>query len=1608
MFDVFGSLRAVIKFETTQVDNSVFRLHYKGTVILLIAFSLLVTSRQYIGEPIECIQPDGVPKSVINTYCWIHATFTIPAALSKIVGEEVAHPGVWSERPGDEKTYHKYYQWVCFVLFFQAGLFYMPRYLWKVWEGGKMKMLVQGLKDPIMADDKKKEKKKMLVEYMTMHMHSHNTYAYSFAFCELLNFINVVGQIYFVNVFLGGEFTTYGPDVVKFTETDQEDRNDAMIRVFPRITKCTFHYYGPSGTIQRHDALCVLPLNIVNEKIYVFMWFWFVILAIISGMTLLYRIVVTAWPKARFYLLRSRCRIAQRDYVEIVVRKTKVGDWFILYMLGKNVDTFVYKEFIADLARKIEGKDSKGVITDNPIFRLHYRFTVLLLLALCIIVTSRQYFSEPIYCTAPNADTYSQAMINAFCWARTTFTIPKEYAGKFDLYYGIGHSNSETPRIHHSYYQWVPIVLFIQAILFYTPHLLWKMIEHGRLSRLLLDLQSAILDPEAAETQYEMLTTYLIASRKSYNIYAGTYSILEALNLINVIGQIYLLDRFLGGEFTSYGVNVITFLQMPPEHRYDPMTFVFPKMTKCTFRKMGFGNNPENYDHLCLLPQNVFNEKLYVFLWFWFVFLSILTSVLFFYRIAMLASPRLRVCLMCAKYRFTSSTTFYDLVHKLPLGTWFLWYFIGKNLDSFDIPFRSFDIPFQSFDIPFHYFRSFDIPFQSFDIPFQSFDIPFQSFDIPFQSFDIPFQTKDIIPREVLNTFCWIQSTFTVDTKTEKIQFYHQEPSNENDKKNYQKYYQWYGYNVIKFLETDQEDRHDPMILVFPRLSKCIFRNYGPSGEIQIHDALCVLPLNIANEKIYVIVWFWMVFLLCLSSLVIIYRLPILLHSHIRTVFAIRFYTHAADLTRLAHVYKVCDIGDWLIEIITDNVVFKLHYMFTTIILVAFSVLITARQYVGQPIDCVLSDKDAIPYINTYCWIHATFSLPSAFHQRVGWDTVPYPGIGSSRFDQKDKIYYSYYQWVCFVLFFQAILFYVPRALWKIWEGGLIKNLTDGLHLAVTTEEERRKPKKVLIDYLTMHVRSHNFYALRYFFCEILCLINIISQMYLLDKFLGHEFFTYGLKVIEFSEQDQFNRTDPMIYVFPRMTKCTFHKIGPSGSLQRHDALCVLPLNIVNEKIFIFLWFWFIILTILTATVVLYRLAILAVPQIRPRLLHAKCRMASREYMDAILRKTNVGDWFIFCLVSQNIDPIIFREVVAELAKKIETNEISRIHTDGAIFRLHYNVTVMILIAFSVIVTTKQYVGNPIECTHSKDVTEAVINTYCWIHSTYTVLSAYDPKKKVGEHIPFLGVDKSSNKADWRVQKYYQWVCFMLFFQAVLFYIPRWLWKNWEGGKIPALTMDLRMAICTETEKKQQKKLLADYLWSNLRNHDFWAMRYFLCEGLSLINVIGQIFLMDRFFDGEFLTYGIKVIEFMEADQEERIDPMIFIFPRMTKCHFHKGGPSTEIEKHDALCVLPLNVVNEKIYIFLWFWFIILGFLTAFVLLMRLIVFTVPRLRVLFIAVRFRLIPKKQLKLLLEKSRMGDWFLLYLLGQNIDNIVFRDVILDLTARLSQMSKEPSV
>lgn len=355
MDQLFSSLKSFIKPQSCITDNPIFRLHYKFSVCILVAFSIMVTARQYFGDPIDCISRDDIPNNLLDTFCWIHTTFSIDEAWFKKVGSEVPYPGVDKTTEGKKKVYHAYYQWVCFVLFFQALFFYLPRYFWKTFEGGKTRNLILGLNNPIISDSDKKKNLDLLIDYLHRNMKHHNFSFYMYCVAEVLNLLNVIFQMIVMNRFLGGEFLKYGINVLAFSEWDWSLRYDPMIKIFPRLTKCTFHRYGSSGDVQKHDAMCILPINIINEKIYIFLWFWFVFLFLITLGNLVYRVLTIVSSKMRLSKVQTNCRLANRDALEAILKHGDIGDWFLLNLLSKNLDAVNFRDLVNQFFRRLEG-----------------------------------------------------------------------------------------------------------------------------------------------------------------------------------------------------------------------------------------------------------------------------------------------------------------------------------------------------------------------------------------------------------------------------------------------------------------------------------------------------------------------------------------------------------------------------------------------------------------------------------------------------------------------------------------------------------------------------------------------------------------------------------------------------------------------------------------------------------------------------------------------------------------------------------------------------------------------------------------------------------------------------------------------------------------------------------------------------------------------------------------------------------------------------------------------------------------------------------------------------------------------------------------------------
>ncbi|KAK8773663.1 hypothetical protein V5799_011803 [Amblyomma americanum] len=170
MFNLLGHLSKLFKLRTVHIDGKVFRPHRGITVAFLMAFCMLLTAIEYVGTPIECYCPT-LPESVVN-FCWVESTFSLRSLFNVSYNGSVAYLGAGPGRGG--RKYRTYYQWVCFLMFAQALCFYAQRWLWKVWEGGKVPAILDALNiRSAITHDRADLLRSQMVDFLVVNM-NHN------------------------------------------------------------------------------------------------------------------------------------------------------------------------------------------------------------------------------------------------------------------------------------------------------------------------------------------------------------------------------------------------------------------------------------------------------------------------------------------------------------------------------------------------------------------------------------------------------------------------------------------------------------------------------------------------------------------------------------------------------------------------------------------------------------------------------------------------------------------------------------------------------------------------------------------------------------------------------------------------------------------------------------------------------------------------------------------------------------------------------------------------------------------------------------------------------------------------------------------------------------------------------------------------------------------------------------------------------------------------------------------------------------------------------------------------------------------------------------------
>nr|CAD2173141.1 unnamed protein product [Meloidogyne enterolobii]CAD2185803.1 unnamed protein product [Meloidogyne enterolobii] len=359
-----------------------------------------------------------------------------------------------------------------------------------------------------------------------------------------------------------------------------------------------------------------------------------------------------------------------------------------------------------------------------------------------------------------------------------------------------------------------------------------------------------------------------------------------------------------------------------------------------------------------------------------------------------------------------------------------------------------------------------------------------------------------------------------------------------------------------------------------------------------------------------------------------------------------------------------------------DDVVDRLNYYYTPMLFIVFALTLSAKQYVGQPIQCWIPAQFTgawEQYSENYCFVQNTYFLPLNHY-------IP------QDIEQREEREIGYYQWVPFVLGLQGMLFYLPSLVWRIfnWQSGVaVKGIIQMCEDVGNMQVDKRKGS---VEIAATHIRDSlrmqqqfskgfifaglfrrgTYLNCLYLLVKVLYLLQIVCQFVILNNFLGSSYTFWGFEILrdlamglEWHESGH----------FPRVTMCDF-EVRVLGNKHRHTVQCVLMINMFNEKVFLFIWWWLLLIGIATLFSLVYWLTTpkQSVPFIRQylRVYHLvkqddqNVTVAVDKFVHHYLRSDGV---FLLRLIASNAGDLITTDLVYQLWQMFIQDESARMST---------------------------------------------------------------------------------------------------------------------------------------------------------------------------------------------------------------------------------------------------------------------------------------------------------------------------------------------------------
>lgn len=253
---------------------------------------------------------------------------------------------------------------------------------------------------------------------------------------------------------------------------------------------------------------------------------------------------------------------------------------------------------------------------------------------------------------------------------------------------------------------------------------------------------------------------------------------------------------------------------------------------------------------------------------------------------------------------------------------------------------------------------------------------------------------------------------------------------------------------------------------------------------------------------------------------------------------------------------------------------------YTPLLLAVFMFITGTIDTFGKPINCMTPSEFPgtwVNFVHQFCYVSGTYL-----------EVIAADG-------GKEKIFVDYYQWVPYILIIQAIALRIPLFFWRL---GLSTSEVDFAHVHDICAKIRKSGEldnraanvKAAANYIYQVAKHRGFInglgsrTIRFYILfKLMNVLTVLLQIFFLTTFVGYRNPFWGItlarQVWAHTNLAPGLGQQPMsmhsFSYFPRVAYCDFGRdfLGVDYGELEHTVRCAIGINMLNEKVFLVLYF---------------------------------------------------------------------------------------------------------------------------------------------------------------------------------------------------------------------------------------------------------------------------------------------------------------------------------------------------------------------------------------------------------------------------------------------------